>query len=128
MRWLMAVALMWALGGEAQAHGGDRHGFSEDEVAWMNRQHSVGPDVVKCCDEHDVYLGVNAIWRPQAGAPHRYEVFIRELQRWVEVPPDRMLQMVQEDPSPWGGEAIVFYSIYPSGVQIWCFNYERTLY
>lgn len=112
------------LGGEARGHGGNLHGFDSDEVAWMNRQRSVSD--VKCCDEHDVYVGVRAIWRN--AAPGRFEVFVAEVQRWVEVPEGRMQRMVLDDPSPWGGEAIVFYSVYADGVRIWCFNYDRTLY
>lgn len=119
------LSLGVCLAGEVRGHGSG-HGFDAEERAWMNRQRSV--DDVKCCDEHDVYVGVHAIWRPVAGRPNRFEVFIVEQQRWVEVPAGRMLQMVPSDPSPWGGEAIVFYSVYPDRVEIWCFNYDRTLY
>ena len=109
---ILAAALV-ALPLAAAAHGPH---FSPEEVAWMDRQHAL--DGMKCCDERDVTIGLAVRWRMQG---RHYEVLIGG--RWWQVPPGRMLRHNTADPSPFPGEAILFYSPMPDGTpRIWCFS------
>lgn len=92
-------------------HGGP---FTSDEIAWMERQHS--HDGTKCCNEHDVYVGEVVEWRMHRG---HYEVLISG--QWERIPPGRLLNHTMSDPTPFPGQALLFYSVYPSGHRIWCF-------
>ncbi len=111
---LMALGLMccvkMALAHQAQ-HGGP---FTSEEIAWMERQHAL--DGTKCCNEHDVYVGQMVQWRIHRG---HYEVLISG--QWEQIPPGRLMEHLPDDPTPFPGEALLFYSIYPSGHRIWCF-------
>ena len=69
--------------------------------------------------DHDVYIGQRVNWRMNGRG---YEVLIGAT--WHAIPPGRLMNNLPDDPSPFGQEAIVFYSVYPSGVNIWCFRPE----
>lgn len=91
--------------------------FSQDENAWLNRQRAV--DGTKCCDRNDAHVGQNVEWRIVGG---RYQVRIRD--EWRDVPPGRIMQHNPSDPTPWPGEALLFWSPSPhveSGFHLWCF-------
>lgn len=111
MRALLA-ALLLAL--PAAAHGPT---FTDAENQWLNRQRAL--DGTKCCDRHDAHVGQNVEWRIVAG---RYQVRIRD--EWRDVPPGRMMRHDPSDPTPWPGEALLFWSPVPShpdGFLLWCF-------
>jgi len=87
-------------------------GFSPAQNAWLNRQ--IALDRMKCCDEHDVHVGVDVVWRvTDAGG---YEVLIEGA--WQPVPPGRLMRDNPGDPSPWGHRALLFRT----GADIWCFR------
>ena len=105
------------LAGPAAAH--QQH-FTPEENAWLHRQRAV--DGTKCCDEHDAHVGERVAWRMAAGA---FEVRINGA--WLPVPRGRMMRHDPDDPSPWGSEALLFWSPaphLPGGVSIWCFSPE----
>lgn len=52
----------------------------------------------------------------------RYEVQIAGA--WLPIPPGRMMRHDPADPSPWEGEALLFYTPTVVGPQIWCFSPE----
>ena len=108
---VLLLAAGHAFGHQAQ-HGGP---FTNDEIEWMERQHA--RDGIKCCNERDVYVGQVVEWRMSRG---HYEVKISG--NWQQVPAGRIMQHIDGDPSPFPGEALLFYSIYPSGLNIWCFS------
>lgn len=99
----------------AAAHG--QH-FTQDEIAWLNRQ--VAVDGMKCCDETDAHVGTRVSWRIEGS---RYQVRIQGA--WHDVPPGRVMRSQPDDPSPWGGEALLFYSPRTGGgISLWCFRPE----
>jgi hypothetical protein len=111
---IRAALLAACLAAPALAHG---PGFTDAEDAWLNRQRAV--DGTKCCDRRDVHVGQNVEWRIQAG---RYQVRIRD--EWRDVPPGRMMRHQPDDPTPWPGEALLFWSPaphLPDGFLLWCF-------
>jgi hypothetical protein len=115
MRWALAILALLSL--PAAAH---ERRFTPEENAWLNRQRAV--DGTKCCDEHDAHVGQRVRWRMVAGG---FEVHVGGA--WLAVPPGRMMRRAPGDPSPWGVEALLFYSpapYLPAGVQIWCFSPE----
>lgn len=94
--------------------------FTAEENAWLNRQRS--HDGTKCCDETDAHVGMAVEWRMTGG---RYEVRING--GWHAVPPGRVMQHNPSDPTPWPGQALLFYSPTPwvaQGFQLWCFYPE----
>ncbi len=96
-------------------------GLTEDENAWLDRQRA--RDGTKCCDYRDVFIGRAVEWRIQGG---RYQVRITG--EWRDVPPGRVMQPNPADPSPFPGEALLFYSLnphWPDGYQLWCFFPEN---
>jgi hypothetical protein len=109
-----ALGCLALLAVPAAAH--DR-GFSREENAWLNRQRAV--DGTKCCDEHDAHVGLRVTWRMQGG---RFQVRIGT--EWRDVPPGRIMRHDPADPSPWGSEALLFYSPTGGGPMIWCFSPE----
>lgn len=113
---LGAVGAMAFLLAVAAGHG---QRFSEAEIAWMERQRAV--DGTKCCNEHDVRLGEGVRWRPSRDG---FEVWIEGA--WRRVPAGRRMAELPGDLSPFGGQALLFYS--PSIVggppSIWCFRPE----
>lgn len=111
---VVAVLLIASMGFAWSAFG---HGemFTREENDWMNRQYAV--DGTKCCDENDVHLGINVVWRMQGG---NYQVKVGD--NWLTVPSNRLYQHKTDDPSPFPGEALLFYSTYSTGVMIWCFS------
>jgi hypothetical protein len=111
--WITYLALL--VFGISQAYG---HGsYTHDEIEWMERQHA--RDGEKCCNEHDVHIGQDVTWRMNAARTH-YEVQINGA--WHQVPNGRIRAIRENDPSPFGYESLLFYSIYPSGLRIWCFS------
>jgi hypothetical protein len=114
--WLAYIALI--VGAMLFAHRVAAHGnYTHEEIEWMERQNA--RDGEKCCNEHDVHIGQDVTWRINAARTH-YEVQISG--QWHQVPTGRIRAIDREDPSPFGSEAILFYSVYPSGLRIWCFN------
>jgi hypothetical protein len=89
--------------------------FTPEENAWLDRQRA--RDGTKCCDERDAHVGVNVRWRMNGG---RFEVFIMDA--WHPVPPGRLHRHDPNDPSPWPGEALLFFTPFPQGPSIWCFR------
>jgi len=87
--------------------------FTREENAWLNRQRAV--DGTKCCDEHDVTIGLRVRWRMVGGA---YQVQIAG--QWRDVPPGRIMQHIPGDPSPFEGQALLFHT---NGI-LWCFSPE----
>lgn len=112
--WLAYLVLLALAIGHAYGHG--QH-FTHPEIEWMERQNA--RDGTKCCNEHDVHVGQNVAWRINAARTH-YEVQISG--QWHQVPTGRIRAIDRDDPSPFGHEALLFYSVYPSGIQIWCFQ------
>lgn len=112
--WLAYFAVLVLAAGHAFGHG--EH-FTHDEIEWMERQYA--RDGEKCCNERDVFVGQNVTWRINAARTH-YEVLIQDT--WQQVPTGRIRNVNPDDPSPFGHEALLFYSIYPSGLRIWCFS------
>jgi hypothetical protein len=109
---LMAVVLLLAVPALAHAPA-----LTEAENAWLERQRAV--DGTKCCDRRDVHVGLAVEWRMQGG---RYQVRIQG--RWHDVPPGRLLRPRADDPSPWPGQALLFWSLAPHtapGFSLWCF-------
>lgn len=109
---LLWVLIAWSCG--AFGHSGL---FTAEENEWLNRQRSV--DGMKCCDERDVHVGQAVEWRIVGG---RYQVKIMDA--WRDVPPGRVLQHREGDASPFGGEALLFWSPAPhtaEGFRLWCF-------
>lgn len=115
---LLVVALL-ALVSMGFAWSAFGHGelYTADEIAWMERQRAV--DGTKCCNEHDVHLGINVTWRMRGG---NYEVYIKGMDTWMEVPQNRLYQHKAHDPSPFPGETLLFFSTYGTSVHIWCFS------
>jgi hypothetical protein len=70
---------------------------------------------MKCCDEHDVRIGVEVAWRI-AEDGETYEVQIAG--EWQAVPRERIMRVNPADPSPWGHRALLFHT----GSNIWCFH------
>ncbi|MBR0675436.1 hypothetical protein GXW77_04530 [Roseomonas alkaliterrae] len=108
---LMVLAL------PARAHTPE---LSEAENAWLDRQYS--RDRTKCCDYRDVHIGRAVEWRIVGG---RYQV--RIMGEWRDVPPGRILMPRADDPSPWPGEALLFWQPaphVPGGYWLWCFQPE----
>lgn len=93
---------------------------SPEENEWMNRQHSVSG--TKCCDERDVSVGIMVNWRINVGT---YEVQIGD--RWVPIGAENIMANVANDPSPFGGQALLFYSIIGDNLYIWCFRPENLM-
>lgn len=94
--------------------------FTDAENDWLNRQRSV--DGTKCCDRNDAHVGQNVEWRLVGG---RYQVRIRD--EWRDIPPGRIMRHQPNDPTPWPGEAMLFWTPVPShpdGFLIWCFSPE----
>jgi hypothetical protein len=112
LTWLLILVLgiTYAFSHQAQ-HGGP---FTPEEIEWMERQYA--HDGTKCCNERDVYVGEVVEWRMRHG---HYQVRISG--QWENVPPGRLMQHVANDPTPFPGQALLFYSIYPHGHHIWCF-------
>lgn len=113
---LFAVLLL-VMPTPAMAHS---PGLTEAQNAWLDRQRA--RDGTKCCDFRDVHIGQAVEWRMVGG---RYQVRISG--EWRDVPPGRVLQPRPGDPSPFGGEALLFYSpspTYPPGFSLWCFQPE----
>jgi hypothetical protein len=98
------------LAGPAAAH--DRH-FTPSQNEWLNRQYAL--DAMKCCDEHDVHIGVEVQWRHNQSGDG-YEVMIEG--EWRPVPSGRIMRENPRDPSPWGHRALLFHT----GRNIWCFR------
>lgn len=95
-------------------------GFTDAENEWLDRQRSV--DGTKCCDRHDAFVGHAVEWRLRGG---NYEVEIDGT--WFQIRPGAMLVPEAGDPTPWPGQALLFYSRNPGyrgGVMIWCFMPE----
>lgn len=93
-------------------------GLTAEQNAWLDRQRA--RDGTKCCDFRDVHIGQAVEWRIAGGL---YQVRISG--EWHDVPPGRVLQPIPGDPSPFGGEALLFYSLnhtYPLGFSLWCFQ------
>jgi hypothetical protein len=89
--------------------------FSPEENDWLNRQHAV--DGTKCCDETDAHIGHDFVeWRV---LNDQYQVLINE--RWIDVPPGRMMRNNPEDPTPWPGQPHLFYTDFGRSISIWCF-------
>jgi hypothetical protein len=104
----------------AAAHGPD---FTEAEKAWMERQRA--RDGAKCCNEHDVHVGMVVEWRTRAG---RFQVRIAG--EWHDVPPGRIMRHDPADPSPFPGQALLFYTPspwVPNGFTLWCFQPEALM-
>lgn len=114
---ILALALAACIALPASAH---RVEFTAEQNAWLNRQHA--RDGTKCCDETDAHVGMNVEWRIQGG---RYQLHVSGA--WVDVPPGRMMRFNPADPSPWPGEALAFYSLFPSGHVLWCFFPENLM-
>lgn len=115
MRILLLAALVAAL--PALAHS---PGLTPEENAWLDRQRA--RDGTKCCDFRDVQIGRAVEWRLVGG---RYQVRISGA--WRDVPEGRVLQPREGDPSPFGGEALLFWSPSPHaplGFHLWCFQPE----
>jgi len=110
-KWILIFLVLFAP--SLHAHGS----FTHDEIEWMERQYS--HDGTKCCNELDVHIGQDVVWRINA-ARTGYEVQINNA--WHAVPNGRLRKIIPDDPSPFGYEALLFYSIYPSGLRIWCFT------
>lgn len=111
---LAAVVVALAMARPAFSHG---LGFTAEEAAWLDRQRA--HDGTKCCDVRDVQVGQGVEWRLTAG---RYEVRVRG--EWRAVPPGRLLRHNPDDPTPWPGQALLFWSPTPSlpeGFSLWCF-------
>jgi hypothetical protein len=113
---LIALGMVGALLlAAALAHGHGPH-MTPAEEAWLNRQHA--RDGTKCCDVRDVHVGQAVAWRM---TPRGYEVEIAGA--WHLVPPGRLLAPIPGDPSPFGAQALLFYT--PNNVgappAIWCF-------
>lgn len=111
------VASLLMLAPKAFAH---TPGLSEAEIAWLDRQRA--RDGTKCCDDRDVQIGRAVEWRIVGG---RYQVRITG--EWRDVPPGRILMPRADDPSPWPGEALLFWQPaphVPGGYWLWCFQPE----
>jgi hypothetical protein len=114
IRWLLAALVALP----AAAHS---PGLTADDNAWLDRQRS--RDGTKCCDFRDVHIGRAVEWRIQGG---RYQVRIAG--EWRPVPSGRIMRHQPDDPSPFPGEALLFYSVnpaWPDGFMIWCFSPEN---
>lgn len=107
------LGLIFGLSMYARAH--NQH-FTDEENEWLNRQRA--EDGTKCCDRHDTHVGVDHVtWRHRNG---HYEVRIKG--NWHQVPPGRLYRHKADDPSPWPGEALLFYSDYGTTIHLWCFS------
>jgi len=112
--WLAYFVVLALAANHAFGHGS----FTHAEIEWMERQYSVDGNS-KCCNEHDVHIGQNVQWRINGRG---YEVQING--NWHAIPPNLLMASKPDDPSPFGVEALLFYSVYPSGIRIWCFRPE----
>jgi hypothetical protein len=112
---LLALGMVGALLlAAALAHGHGPH-MTPAEEAWLDRQHA--RDGTKCCDVRDVHVGQAVAWRI---TPRGYEVEIDGA--WHLVPPGRLLAPIPGDPSPFGAQALLFYTPRSGGPPaIWCF-------
>jgi hypothetical protein len=114
---LAAAALLACLAAPALGHS---QRFSDEENDWLNEQQSVNG--TKCCDRHDAFVGQDVEWRIRGG---QYEVLIDD--EWRPIPPGQILDIDPANPTPWPGQALLFYSRNPhyrGGVMIWCFMPE----
>jgi hypothetical protein len=111
---VLAVVMLVGAGRAAWGHGA---GFTAEENAWLERQRAV--DTTKCCNDRDAHVGHAVDWRMVAG---RYQVRIQG--EWRDVPPGRLMQHNPADPTPWPGQALLFWSPsphVPTGFHLWCF-------
>jgi hypothetical protein len=117
--WVIVAVALAIIGAIFSASAHDRS-FTPAENAWLNRQRAV--DNTKCCDERDAFVGQSVEWRIVGG---RYEVFYSGA--WRQVPPGRIMRHNPADPSPFGAQALLFWSPNPNdptGATLWCFAPE----
>lgn len=115
----LVLAFLGFLGGlclllaVAAAHGPH---MTPAQEAWLDRQRA--RDGTKCCDTRDVHVGQAVEWRIRGGG---YQVRIGAA--WHPIPPGRLLAPIPGDASPFGAQALLFYT--PSQLggppSIWCF-------
>lgn len=91
-----------------------QHGnYTQEEINWMKRQRNVQGQW--CCGD----INFTVLEDPRVrvrGA--QYEVNI--LNRWIPVPPGSLHRFRADDPSPFPGEILLFFSTHGEHVTIWC--------
>lgn len=113
--WFVIITFL-VCGGYAFGHSTDHpqsHTITEAEHRWMKRQQSVSGRW--CCGPENVTLVEDPHLRVRNG---NYEVHL--LGRWVVVPPGAMHRYRAEDPSPFPGEVLLFFSTRGDEITIWC--------
>ncbi len=110
----VCIALLLLCARYAWGHG--QH-FTPEENNWLERQKAV--DGTKCCNRFDTVTGIRVNWRTHQG---RYEVQLGTT--WHRVEPGNVMAHNQADPSPFGHEALLFYSIIGGRLHLWCFSPE----
>lgn len=113
--WFVIITFL-VCGGYAFGHSTDHpqsHTLTEAEHTWMKRQRNVQGQW--CCGPENVTLVEDPHLRVRNG---NYEVHL--LGRWVVVPPGAMHRYRAEDPSPFPGEVLLFFSTRGDEITIWC--------
>jgi len=113
--WFSLVAFALC-GGYAWSHATDHpqfHNFTHEEYVWIKRQRSV--DGRWCCGPENVYIVEDPHLRVRGG---RYEVHL--LSQWVPVPPGSMHRYNPDDPTPFPGQVMLFYSTQGENITVWC--------
>jgi hypothetical protein len=113
--WFVILTFLLA-GGVAFGHSTDHpqhENYTAAEHDWMKRQRNVAGQW--CCGPENVTMLEDPHLRVRQG---RYEVHV--LGRWVQVPPSAMHRIVPEDPNPFPGEILLFFSTRGDTITIWC--------
>lgn len=106
---LLCGAYAW---GHATNHP-QANDMTPDQFNWVKRQKSV--DGRWCCGPENIYFVEDPHLRVRNG---RYEVHL--LGRWVSIPPGAMHRYNPDDPSPFPGEIMLFFSTEGENITIWC--------
>jgi hypothetical protein len=111
------VAILLLCAGYAWGHATNHpqhHLYTEEEYVWIKRQRSV--DGRWCCGPENIFIVEDPHLRVRGG---RYEVHL--LNQWVPVPANSMHRYNADDPSPFPGEVLLFFSTDGQGsVTVWC--------
>jgi hypothetical protein len=111
--WLALVGIHYAA-----AHSTDHpqhENYTTEEVDWMKRQKS--RDGRWCCGPENVTMLESPHLRVRNSM---YEVHL--LGQWRAIPAASMHNYNPADPSPFGGEVLLFFSTRGDQVTIWCLS------
>lgn len=106
---LLCGAYAWGHSTDHPQHGN----YTQEQVNWMKRQRNVQGQW--CCGDINVTMLEDPHIRVRQG---HYEVHV--IGQWVRVPPGAMHRYRADDPNPFPGEVLLFFSTEGQNVTIWC--------